>query len=583
MAEAVKTKRKTRGGHKAYVSQVLSEAKVFIEKGESTVETRPRIVQLKASLEEQLESLRTLDAAILSDLVELEGVTDEEIAEEVQIAGNLKGEIKAIITTLAELLTPKSESPVSPHQSLPVSSGNVATNSNVRAKLPKLEVRRFNGRVDEWQEFWDCYESSIHSNPNLSDVDRFSYLRGLLGGAARTTIAGLALTAANYKVAIDLLKGRFGKPVVIERAHVNELLNVAPVFNERDTTGLRRLYDKIEIHHRGLKALDVNASTYEGIVVPATLGKLPEAVKLQITRGKNYTEWKMEDLLKELLSELELREEHCTINKSESNHFTRSDKDKKKRTDELNTASALLAKMNDFCAYCKGGHAHHDCTIVKSVEERRQLLRKYGRCFVCACKGHISRDCKSKVTCSICKGKHHVSICHKRDSTNGGQFSRAYNGDCNGLLDSDRASNACPTHTGKSGGNDALPARQAVTSPTFHMGTEGRVALQTAQAVVKGAHGNLRVRVLFDAGSHRSFITSKAVQSAGLQVKRQEWIQVCTFGEQTKESGLKGVYDLQVFPFQGGDGVKIEAYEVPTIAQIRNEHIEIRKGEYPHL
>lgn len=91
MAEAVKTKRKSRGGHKAYVSQVLSEAKVFIEKGESTVETRPRIVQLKASLEEQLESLRTLYAAILSDLVELEGVTDEEIAEEVQIAGNLKG------------------------------------------------------------------------------------------------------------------------------------------------------------------------------------------------------------------------------------------------------------------------------------------------------------------------------------------------------------------------------------------------------------------------------------------------------------------------------------------------------------
>ena len=60
-------------------------------------------------------------------------------------------------------------------------------------------------------------------------------------------------------------------------------------------------------------------------------------------------------------------------------------------------------------------------------------------------------------------------------------------------------------------------------------------------------------------------------------------IEVCTFGEQTKESGLKGVYDLQVFPFQGGDGVKIEAYGVPTIAQIRNEHIEIKKGEYPHL
>ena len=38
-----------------------------------------------------------------------------------------------------------------------------------------------------------------------------------------------------------------------------------------------------------------------------------------------------------------------------------------------------------------------------------------------------------------------------------------------------------------------------------------------------------------------------------------------------------------MFPFQGGNGIKIEAYEVPTTAQIRNEHIEIRKSEYPHL
>ena len=93
--------------------------------------------------------------------------------------------------------------------------------------------------------------------------------------------------------------------------------------------------------------MEVNANTCEGIVVPAIPGKLPEVVKLQIMRGNNYTEWKIEDLLKDLLSEFELREEHCRINTSESNHFTHSDKDKKKRTGKLNTASALLPKMND--------------------------------------------------------------------------------------------------------------------------------------------------------------------------------------------------------------------------------------------
>lgn len=73
----------------------------------------------------------------------------------------------------------------------------------------------------------------------------------------------------------------------------------------------RTLYDTIEVHHSGLKAPNVNASTYEEVVVLASIGKLPEGVQLQITDGKNHYEWKMDDLLRELLAELELKEEHC--------------------------------------------------------------------------------------------------------------------------------------------------------------------------------------------------------------------------------------------------------------------------------
>ena len=108
--------------------------------------------------------------------------------------------------------------------------------------------------------------------------------------------SGLALTTANYQVAIDLLKDRFGKAIIVIERAVNDLLNVSPVYHDKDTAGLRRLYDTIEVHHRGLRALDMDASTYERIVVPAIIGKLPEGVRLQITRGKNHHEWKMEDL-----------------------------------------------------------------------------------------------------------------------------------------------------------------------------------------------------------------------------------------------------------------------------------------------
>ena len=46
----------------------------------------------------------------------------------------------------------------------------------------------------------------IHLNESLSDVDKFSYLRGLLLEPARSAIAGFSLMAANYAAAVELLK-----------------------------------------------------------------------------------------------------------------------------------------------------------------------------------------------------------------------------------------------------------------------------------------------------------------------------------------------------------------------------------------
>ena len=101
---------------------------------------------------------------------------------------------------------------------------------SVRAKLPRLEVKKFSGKIHEWQEFWDAFESTVHLNDNLADVDKFAYLRGLLLEPARSTIAGSALKSGNYKAALDLLKKRYGKKTTIQRAYVNELLNQYTMF-----------------------------------------------------------------------------------------------------------------------------------------------------------------------------------------------------------------------------------------------------------------------------------------------------------------------------------------------------------------
>ena len=45
-----------------------------------------------------------------------------------------------------------------------------------QVKLPKLELKKFNGNHSKWIPFWDTFEASVHKNENLLLIDKFNYL-----------------------------------------------------------------------------------------------------------------------------------------------------------------------------------------------------------------------------------------------------------------------------------------------------------------------------------------------------------------------------------------------------------------------
>jgi len=412
----------------------------------------------------------------------------------------------------------------------------------VKARLPKLEVRKFHGKIQEWQEFWDAFESAIDQNEGLMAIDKFSYLRSLVTEPARSTIAGFSLTAANYAAAVDVLK-KYGKETAIQRAHVNDLLNLAPVFSDKDTTRLRKLYDSCSAHFRGLKALRVDETTFAAVVVPAVLQKLPEAFRLTITRGADFLNWLMEELLSAFLKELELREDHYYAVSSGGNTHNRKDS---------NTFHTKQEVEN--CAFCLGRHSPANCKEVSDVNARKNILVKYGRCFKCLHKGHRARDSKSIELCNKCGRSHHISICDKQDKPAVSEF-------------------------------EVRPeANPTTTSPSsFHVGAGDRVALQTACAVITGEGQPQRVRVLFDAGSYRSFVTAGVARLAQLPVTRQDWLAISTFGQRSRDMKLRDIVQVKVSPIGGESFINMEAYIVPEISSIPNTHVELVKSDYPHL
>ena len=248
-------------------------------------------------------------------------------------------------------------------------------------------------------------------------------------------------------------------------------------------------------------------------------------------------------MLEDFLVEVELREDHCL-----TQHRAGLREGKKGPY----TSSALFTTRRDDkrCAFCLGTHSPEDCKKVMNIAERKKLLIKFGRCFNCINKGHRARDCKVVVKCKNCRGSHNTWLC----DTNLQQ---------------------------PSGGNSDHPS--TVNTPSsLLVGTESRITLQTAQALIKG-NVQGRVRVLFDSGSHKTFVTAKAASNYGLEILRREWVTISTFGEKTRKAGLREVVQFDVMPLQANCSLRLEAYVVPVISNISNEHVEVVKNDFPHL
>ena len=85
----------------------------------------------------------------------------------------------------------------------------------------------------------------IHLKESLSDIDKFTYLSGLLTGSVSDCISELSLTVQNYKEAINILKERYANPQVIISAHMESLVKLPSVRDINNVTSLQKIYDRV--------------------------------------------------------------------------------------------------------------------------------------------------------------------------------------------------------------------------------------------------------------------------------------------------------------------------------------------------
>ena len=91
------------------------------------------------------------------------------------------------------------------------------------------------------------------------------------------------------------------------------------------------------------------------------------------------------------------------------------------------------------------------------------------------------------------------------------------------------------------------------------------------------------MRVLFDSGCQRSFVTARAVSKLHLRPVRREELEIKALGSSEAESADRDVVQFSLGPLNGINHVKMEAILVNDIASIPKIHVEVVKKTFVHL
>ena len=118
-----------------------------------------------------------------------------------------------------------------------------------------------------FQSFWEIFDSSVNSNPNLDKISKFSYLKGLLKDKASDAILGLSLTSENYDEAVAILKSRFGDSQIAIQTNMDVLLSLPNIESCSDIRLLRKMLDATDTTSGNLRPYDIDSNHYGPILI----------------------------------------------------------------------------------------------------------------------------------------------------------------------------------------------------------------------------------------------------------------------------------------------------------------------------
>ncbi len=108
-----------------------------------------------------------------------------------------------------------------------------------------------------------------------------------------------------------------------------------------------------------------------------------------------------------------------TRQRAESKSYKQQFNDVKMKRPSMQSAAALhtTSQKTNNCLFCDSAEHKSEHCPDHNIPERKERLKKMGRCFVCLGQKHTAKFCKFKdMSCEKCGKRHHIAACNGKKS-----------------------------------------------------------------------------------------------------------------------------------------------------------------------
>ena len=196
----VDEKKRSRAGVVGYINKLVkgNVKNIYDDYKDENLTT---LVTLQATIEEKLSTVTKLSEEIQM-MIEDETEFTADFSKYTDIEVSIRGDL----IVLANFVKEKQKRTNSPKNE---ASTSVEKKSS-RVQLPKFVIKNFWGDPTCWKSFTEWFDAAIHSNTDLSNIEKMNFLINNIEGEAENAIKGLKLSNDNYEVAKKMLEEDLG-------------------------------------------------------------------------------------------------------------------------------------------------------------------------------------------------------------------------------------------------------------------------------------------------------------------------------------------------------------------------------------